>query len=391
MGFLDDIGKGVSRFWGGGKGQSAQTAINPANRGLAAAQAEQQWMSNPRLQAAMQNYARGGSYQDAIGSNLGAADTSGLDSQLASLSAQYAGVHNDGSLEDADRQNQEQQIENQIQQINAQRSALSGMGGGSVLSDALATGAATGNRFASDQVMMDPLYAGLFGKGGMQEKSQGEYLSAIEALKGRDESYGLKDSDLAAYGQAAGNITRQFAGAGQNLASMLADRGLSTGQSGVANQAFSGMMGNQMEQLAQSQRAIAQQRVDTARGLAQNRAQLSSQMSQGLGNLAGNLQGQYYGQNLAGYGARHGQTNKAAELGMNQQALNQNTLNEMFKQQQATRDPGLGDYITGGIKSGIGTGISGTVEDLFNPMGSARKGLAAMGGAKGATSLTGGV
>ncbi len=169
---------------------------------------------------------------------------------------------------------------------------------GGALQNSISQSPIAAEKYATEQVQGNPLTSGLFGKGGIQDQAQGNYgtntsnlASDRNALMGRDQSYGLTPEDLSAYGQASGNIARQFGQQGNNLASMLSQNGLSS-SSAPSAAAFSGLAGNQNEQLAQSQLAIAQNRINTAQQLAQARtnADLNNQaqtgaLMQGLGQL----------------------------------------------------------------------------------------------------------
>ena len=387
MSFLSKFGKGLF----GSGGEQSRYVSQGANSGLANSLARESAVGDRGINSAMGKYGSGGmSYQDLMKSASGySADTSGVDAQIANLVNQSNQVGNNGDLDEQDRSNQIAQIGDQISTLEAQKSSMS-RGGGSALMDAIATGSGTGNKFASDQVLNDNLYSGLFGKEGLQGKSQGlydKYSSQVdedrEALKGRGEGYGLQASDLEAYNQASGNIARQFGAQGNNLASMMADRGLSSGASGPAAQAFSGLAGNQMEQLAQSQRAIAQQRIQTAMGLAQSRMQASlmgqnnaGQLSLGIGQLGKQAQGQYYNQNLAGVMNRQGHSDRAAQLAIGNQAQQQDISNEFFSQQQATQSPGIFEN----IGQGINYGLSSSLSEPFASPGRAMKSISSNAG-----------
>lgn len=248
---------------------------------------------------------------------------------------------------------------------------------------ALATDPILGNQLAAQMVQNNPLYQGYFGRDGLQGKAQSQYdLSSSnlatdrEALMGRDQSFGLQNTDLAAYGQASDNIARRSAQSEQSLAQMLASRGLGSSNAPAA-QMYSGVLGNQNEQLAQAQQQIAQQRITTAQGLAQSRANLSLQqqaqaqaLAQGLGQLGLNAQNQQYNSQLQGSENQYNQMAGAAGMGMSQQGLNQNINNSQFAQQQSTAQPGfLGNLGQGFASQGtaIGADIGGApAQDVKN-------------------------
>lgn len=216
--------------------------------------------------------------------------------------------------------------------------------------DMAQTNGITGSNIASEFVRNNPLSSGLFGAGGIQDQSQARYGALNTqadqdrlALSGRDQSYGLQDSDLAAYGQASGNIGRMFGGMEQNLAQSLADRGLASAPSGAAGGAFSGLMGNKMEQLAKSQFDIAQARINTAKDLASQRAantlqQQSSNNSlmYNLGNLGQEAMNTQYGRQLAGAEYNTNQNQAALTDAQNKQIMDQNVANQQWEQQQAS-------------------------------------------------------
>ena len=232
----------------------------------------------------------------------------------------------------------------------------------------------TASKYAQEQVMSQPLMQGLIGQGGIGEQAQNQYSQyggllgasqarldeSREALKGRDQSYGLQASDLAAYGQASGDIARQYGAQEQSLAQMLADRGLASAPSGIAGAEFSGLMGNKNEQLAKQQQQIAQNRINTAQGLAQARmnADLSRYSQEAAiqgqaGALAGQMGqlgqqaiGAQYGRNLSGANQQLNALQSAAGSALSSNVASQGINNEIFAQQQQTRMPGLGEALT---------------------------------------------
>lgn len=181
------------------------------------------------------------------------------------------------------------------------------------------------SRTATSEVQNNGILGGLFGKSGTlnQALSENQNLSS--------QGYQLQPQDKEAYGQASDNIARQYAGAQGNLAQALASRGLSN--SGVAGRAFMTSQGNKMEQLAQIQTQIANDRMNNnMQRLAQTRSFISS-----LGNQAeGAIQGQF-GRQLSSE-----QQNFGEAEGKNQgayQRLNgaQQQANQQFSQRQSTQ------------------------------------------------------
>lgn len=170
------------------------------------------------------------------------------------------------------------------------------------LANALATDPRTGTKMATEQVQNNPILAQLFGKGGSMEGARAEEQDLMK------NGYGLNQQDHEAYGQASGNIARMFGQQENDLASSLANRGLSQAGSGSALAGFAGLQGNKMEQLASSQRQIADSRMNNTRErLNQTRTYLSDMGKQGASaidqqatrNLNGVKQKQNYDSNIA--------------------------------------------------------------------------------------------
>lgn len=154
----------------------------------------------------------------------------------------------------------------------------------------LSTSPIVGSMVASDMVRNDPLSKGLLGEGGALERALGEEKQL--ASRG----YSLQPEDYEAYGQASGNIARQFGSQEQSLSKALANRGLSAGASGVANQQFSGMYGNKFEQLAQMQRQIADDRMNRN----MERLNQTRNFAANLGGLGQDALNSQFNRNLAG-------------------------------------------------------------------------------------------
>lgn len=289
---------------------------------------------------------------------------------------------------------------------------------------ALSTDPVAGQKLASFMVQNDPLTKGLFGAGGIQDQAQSQYgqlynqyqqafgnaladrdqansLNGLldqdrNALMGRDPSYGLQDSDLQAYAQAAGNITRQFGAQANNLSQMLGQRGLADASNGVASQNFSNLYGNQAEQLAGLQQQISQNRIQSALQLAQARTSADLQRQQqaisqygtsaGLANTANNAVGQNQGfiQNLGvlGQNAKTNAFNQALQGSETQYntlagAAGLQMQNTQLGQQQQMIDwsknpnnpqnqgPGIGNYLGAGIAGAIGKGFGTVIGNAF--------------------------
>lgn len=176
----------------------------------------------------------------------------------------------------------------------------------------------TGTSLATDQVQNNPMLSGMFGKGGTLDQTiQQESDQA-------NQPWSLTNEDRSAYGQASGDIARQFGESDQSLAQALSSRGLSN--SGAAGAAFSGSQGNKMEQLAKVQQNIAQQRFQSN---LQRLGQTQNFLSQ-MGNQAsGNIQDQY-NRNASGL-------QQQSTTGLNYLRSLQGQNNEQLKQQQQTQ------------------------------------------------------
>ena len=358
---------------GSGSHAAQASSVNPA---LNTAQNINQAKNDPRVQALLQQMSGGKlSLQDA----------------LAQAGQMKAGAHVDPNA--AERAGLQKQL-NDLPQSNGMNLALDGQRHGiqqkidalkdtspvqqdtdfgQALREAAYTDPGTGSMLASDFVRNDALTKGLFGAGGIQDQSQARYGELNQdygtdrnALMGRDESYGLTPTDLAAYGQASGDIARQFGQSGNNLAAMLSAQGLGSSKA-PATQAYSGLLGNQNEQLAKAQMGIAQNRIATARGLANDRmnATLQAQgannaLMGGLGTLGQNAMTNQFNRQLQGSEDAYNQRAGTAGLGMQNQGLQQNVNNASWTQEQQSKGPGLGQ-ILGGL---VGGGISGLASGL---------------------------
>lgn len=255
--------------------------------------------------------------------------------------------------------------------------------------DQLFSSPETAGMVAQGQVMNNPLYAGLFGSSGLEGQAEQNSNTAMNnydtstsnlasdrnALSGRDPSYGLQSSDLAAYGQASNNIGRNSAMQQQGIAQALAARGLGSSNNGAAIGSYAGAYGNQAEQLAGLQQQIAQNRIQTAQGLAQarNNSDLQQQQtnaglatSQGnlansIGNTGMNAYNSQVGNNMAGVQNDYNQRAGAAGAALNNQTGMQNLNNSQFSQQQATKTPDIGTQIGNGLVGGLSGGVSGGI------------------------------
>ncbi len=191
------------------------------------------------------------------------------------------------------------------------------------LMNALATGATTGSKFAREQVMGDPTQAGLYGQNGQLGNAEGR-LSSLE-----NQGYQLTPDDNTLYGQASGQIARNYGQQGNQMAQSLASRGLSN--SGAAGAQFSGLAGNQNEMLAQAQQNIMQQRFQNTLGQIGQQQNFIGQ----LGGQYGNALQQQYGRQLAGAQNQTGQLAQAAgaQSGQNNSQNQYNMQAQNFEEQ----------------------------------------------------------
>lgn len=232
----------------------------------------------------------------------------------------------------------------------------------------LASSPIAGSSLASQQVMEDPLLAGLYGDNSSMSRAVDEERRLGE------QGYKLTQDDHEAYGQASGNIARSFGKQEMGLAQALASRGLAAGNSGAATQAFSGMYGNKQEQLGQMQRQIADDRMNNTR---QRIAEARNFQAQ-LGSLGQQAQGQKFNQN------QQATSDQKDLYGMDiaKYSAEQGAAQASQKSKEDNRQMGLGDALGKGILGaaeaapGIGLGFA---------LGGASKAPAAPAGAGGGT------
>ncbi len=183
------------------------------------------------------------------------------------------------------------------------------------VADTQRAGGAQGQYNAATQALQsNPVLGQLFGKNGQMSQANNQLTQL------NNQGFNLTPEDRTAYGQASGDITRQFGAQGQNLAQSLAARGM--GQSGAAGAQFSGLQGSQQEQLAKLQQNIAQQRMQTTMqriGQTQNfLANMGQQAQSGIGQ---NLGQQNQFTNTLANAAQFGQNQKHdVQAGLKSQA-----------------------------------------------------------------------
>lgn len=224
--------------------------------------------------------------------------------------------------------------------------------------NALATDPTTAGIFASEQVRSDPTFSKVYGQGGEYDKSLGQidkYRSNEANQLGRinklqDQGYQLTPGDNSMYGQAAGNVTRQFGQQGNQAAASLRARGL--GNSGAAGATFSGLAGNQNEMLAKAQQDIMQQRfANTQQQLGQMQSLYSTQAGQtqqqqdytkGQTQDFGNLKASQEQSNLAGVNTFKNNQNSNINNDLQNQGLYLNQENENNAAANAAINTGVG-------------------------------------------------
>lgn len=144
-----------------------------------------------------------------------------------------------------------------------------------------------GTQQATDQVKGNSLFSDTYNQGmsqyGDTRATQGQQQGIMNQLQGQ--GYSLQPQDHEAYGQASGNIARQFGQQGTGIAQDLASRGLSAAPTGAAGAEFSGLAGNKNEMLAQAQKSIADARMNST-------MQRIGQQQQFVGQLNGQAAGQ---------------------------------------------------------------------------------------------------
>ncbi|GAC1499979.1 MAG: hypothetical protein NVS1B10_03260 [Candidatus Saccharimonadales bacterium] len=211
------------------------------------------------------------------------------------------------------------------------------------------TSGTDGTKLATDQVQGNSMLGGLFGKGGTMDRTAAQEKDLSQ------NGFKLNDQDRTAYGQASGDIARQFGQSDQSLAQSLSDRGMSS--SGVANSQFSNSLGNKNEQLSGLQMQIANNRM-------QMNQQRLSQTQNFLGQLGGQAQNaiqSQYGRQLSGsedWDRSKGQTpnNAAAWLGANDKQANE----QISQSNQGAREgSGFSRFMSGaaqGASAGAGLG-----------------------------------
>ena len=217
----------------------------------------------------------------------------------------------------------------------------------------------TSSKYATDQVQGNSLFSGMFGKGGYQDQLQNEHQNLSQ------NGYSLTPQDHEAYGQASDNAARMFGQEGNQVSAQLASHGLAAGGSGGAGVAFSGLAGNQNEQLAQAQRSIASDRMNmNLQRLNSVRGAITNTQAQAQSAL-----GQQENQNQRGVD----NYNNLQQSALNAGEANQNQENNQWQQTQSSTSPTFGSmlggsltHVLGGAAGGLGSAAGSKISPTDN-------------------------
>ncbi len=211
---------------------------------------------------------------------------------------------------------------------------------------------------STSNVQNNGILGGLYGQGGTLENT------IAQEHQQANEPWALTNEDRSAYGQASGDIARQFGQSDQSLSQSLADRGLSN--SGVAGAAFSGSQGNKNEQLAGLQMKIANNRQQM------NQQKLNSTRSF-LNQLGGNANTAINSEQQRGnnYANSYNQVlNNKANIANSILGNYQGQQNEGLQQQQQTEHGSmLSNAFAGGAagaSAGYAAGMAGNKGDKMS-------------------------
>lgn len=246
--------------------------------------------------------------------------------------------------------------------------ALSGLSGatGNTASayGQLATAPVAGSMLAAQQVQNSPITGGLFGQGGQLSQAEGQATNLA------NRGFSLQPEDYEAYGQASGNIARQFGTQEQGLAQSLSNRGFGGASSGVAGQQFSGLNGNKNEQLGQMQMQIAQNRMQ----MNQQRLNDTRNYVTQLGQQGQNAENSQFQQNLSGVQNQQNMLSSAAGQDINKYAAQNQAGEASAQSQQAAQKASLTDAIGKGVYGGVEKQVGGAVSgdsgtNILNSLG----------------------
>jgi len=306
---------------------------------------------------------------------------------LLGIGPQYGDYYQNGNLNNAGTQSLSAMLD--AARSGKVNTAGQGLVNGGSLADALkglnadesaglAASPIYGQSVAQNEVLNDPVLAGLFGKDGQLAgaEKQANDLSS--------QGFKLQPQDVEAYGQASGNIARMFGQNEQSLSQALGDRGLAAGGSGAGSAAFSGLMGNKNEQLGQMQMQIANQRMNnTMQRLQQTRNYISQ-----LGGLGQNAEQSAFNNNLNANNQRTNQANDLSAAERGDYVTAEGAKQKSMESQQGAQSQNLGDAISSGLYQGVeaqagaGTaGLFGSKTNKKNVAGGSSSGGAMAGGA----------
>jgi hypothetical protein len=244
------------------------------------------------------------------------------------------------------------------------------------LRDSLATGSTTGSRMATDQVQSNPILAQLYGKGGQLDQA----TQSATDLNSR--GWSLTPQDNEAYGQASDNTARLFGQQENSLAQSLASHGLATGASGAATVGYTGLAGNKNEQLASSQRQIANDRMNMNQQRLTATRNYVNQLSGGA-NTA--IQDQY-GRQLQGAQQKNNELSSGAQLNNQNNQIQQKAAEDTYE----SSGPTLGQALGSGLASGLSGAAFGQTMSKLGPKAADKTSpgtaLAGDGGAAGTAS-----
>lgn len=215
---------------------------------------------------------------------------------------------------------------------------------------ALATSPIYSTDVATNQAMNDPMLSGLIGNGGQLQQTENALTQ--EANTG----FSLQPEDYTAYGQAAGNIGRQFGQQGQALDQSLASRGMASAGNGASGAEFSTLQGNKNEQLGQLQTQIAQNRMQFNQKQMQQNQQFASQ----LGGLGANEEQNIANRNMSGAQNQANMASNLSNLDLSDFQAQQNVNQASTNSQIANQKQNVFDAAGSGMVSASNSLASGT-------------------------------
>lgn len=297
---------------------------------------------------------------------------------LDALNGQLAGATSDYGQDAINQATSSGDVQAQLNNLGASGLSTNQQQG---LGNQLATGATTGSDYATQQVEGNGLeMQGLNNMQNSYNQGEGQLATGQQTQAGQQgilnglqsQGFNLQPQDQTLYGQEAGGIANQYAQQGNQAANSLASRGLSS--SGAAGAQFSGIAGNQNQQLAQAQQQIAQQRYqNTQQQIGQQQqfiGQLNgqnNQMSGSLGSLAGqqastaaNDVSQQYNRQLSGAQASQGLAGNVSGQQQSQNNASNTYGMGLFNNTVSNTPSNIGDLFSAGT-----TGVLGSAGGAF--------------------------